>query len=197
MSKKIVRITESDLVNIVKRVINEVGGYDDFFQMKFHGGSVIGGLSKITDDIANLLNKIITMLGEKNIPKHKTVSTIAKMKNVLEIIKHNLEKIIEEIVGNDDLKKAVSDLTSEVERKINRLSVLGSYNPKFFDPEMPGGLTGAGMEMPSQELNKKLIDILTDIATKALQLKSEVDTENKNISVRTSQSGDLDNYNLN
>ena len=31
MAKKIVRITESDLVNIVKRVINEVGGHDDFF----------------------------------------------------------------------------------------------------------------------------------------------------------------------
>lgn len=32
MAKKIVRITESDLVNIVKRVINEVGGHDDFFR---------------------------------------------------------------------------------------------------------------------------------------------------------------------
>ncbi len=197
MAKKIVRITESDLVNIVKRVINEVGGYDDFFQMKFHGESTLNGLYRITDDIANILDKIIRMLGKKNIPKHKTVSTIAKMTNVLEIIKHNLEKIIEEIMGNDDLKKAVSDLTSEVERKISKLEVLGSFKPKFFDPKMPGGLTGAGMEMPSKELNKKLIDILTDIATKALQLKSEVDIENKNISRTTSRSGDLDNYNLN
>ena len=32
MAKKIVRITESDLVNIVKRVLNEQGGYDDTIQ---------------------------------------------------------------------------------------------------------------------------------------------------------------------
>tara|TARA_R100000908_G_C3721277_1_gene123922 strand:+ start:363 stop:956 length:594 start_codon:yes stop_codon:yes gene_type:complete len=197
MAKKIVRITESDLVNIVKRVINEVGGHDDFFQMKFHGESTLNGLYRITDDISNLLDKIITMLRKKNIPKHKTVSTIAKMSNVLEIIENNLEKIIGEIMGNDDLRKAVSDLRIRVKKGRNKLSAFGSYTPMFVNPEMPGGLTGAGLEMGNYELNKILLDILTDIATKALELKSEVDTENKNISVRTSRSGDLDNYNLN
>lgn len=197
MAKKIIRITESDLVNIVKRVINEVGGHDDFFQMSMHGGATLNGLYRITDDIANLLNKIITMLGKKNIPKHKTVSTIAKMSNVLEIIENNLEKIIGEIMGNDYLTNAVSDLIKIVKKGRNRLSPFGSYTPMFVNPEMPGGLTGAGLEMGNYELNKILLDILTDIATKALELKSEVDTENKNISIRASQSGDLDNYNLN
>ena len=197
MAKKIVRITESDLVNIVKRVINEVGGHDDFFQMAQHGGAVIGGLSKITDDIANILDKVITMLRKKNVPKHRRLSTIEKIKNLLEIIEHNLEKIKGEIMGNDDLTNAVSDLRSAVETGRNLLSALVSYTPKFGKPEMPGGLTGAGLEMGNNELNNKLLDILTDIATIALELKYEVDTEHKNISRITSQSGDLDNYNLN
>jgi len=197
MAKKIVRITESDLVNIVKRVINEVGGHDDFIQMKFHGKSTLNGLYRITDDIANILNKIITMLGKKNIPKHITVSTIAKISNVLEIIEYNLEKIKGEIMGNDYLTNAVSDLIKIVKKGINRLSPLGSFTPRFPDPEMPGGLTGAGLEMGDDELNEILLNTLTDIATEALKLKSEVDTEDKNISIRTSQSGDLDNYNLN
>lgn len=197
MAKKIVRITESDLVNIVKRVINEVGGYDDFFQMKFHGKSTLNGLYRITDDIANILDKVITMLRKKNIPKHRRLSTIGKISNILEVIKYNLEKIIGEIMNNDDLTKAVSDLKSAVEKGINILSPLVSYTPKFVNRKMPGGLTGAGLEMGNNELNEILLDILTDIATKALQLKSEVDIENKNISRTTSRSGDLDNYNLN
>ena len=54
MAKIIVRITESDLVNIVKRVLNERGGYDDPIQMTLHGGPTLGGLKKI---IFNILNK--------------------------------------------------------------------------------------------------------------------------------------------
>lgn len=195
MAKKIVRITESDLVNIVKRVINEVGGHDDFIQMKFHGKSTLNRLYRITDDIANILNKIITMLGKKNIPKHITVSTIAKISNVLEIIEYNLEKIKGEIMGNDYLTNAVSDLIKIVKKGINRLSPLGSFTPRFADPEMPawdlmpGGLTGAGLEMSNYELNEILLNTLTDIATEALKLKSEVDTEDKNILRR------LDNLN--
>ncbi len=196
MAKKIVRITESDLVNIVKRVLNEQGGYDDPIQMAMHGGATLSGLGNIVNHIIELLTQSIEMLG-KNIPKHKRVSTIAKISNVLEIIEDNLRKIRKEIMGNRELRRAVSDLRRSVEKGRNRLRTLGSFTSRFPDPEMPGGLTGAGLEMGDDELNEILLNTLTDIATEALKLKSEVDTEDKNISIRTSQSGDLDNYNLN
>ena len=62
MAKKIVRITESDLVNIVKRVLNEQGGYDDTIQMAQHGGAVMGGLKNIIDHIIELLSNNIETL---------------------------------------------------------------------------------------------------------------------------------------
>ena len=113
MAKKIVRITESDLVNIVKRVLNEQGGYDDPIQMAMHGGATLSGLGNIVNHIIELLTQSIEMLG-KNIPKHKRVSTIAKISNVLEIIEDNLRKIRKEIMGNRELRKAVSDLRRAV-----------------------------------------------------------------------------------
>ena len=65
MAKKIVRITESDLVNIVKRVLNEQGGYDDPIQMAMHGGATLSGLGNIVGHIIELLNKVIVMSGKK------------------------------------------------------------------------------------------------------------------------------------
>jgi hypothetical protein len=197
MAKKIVRITESDLVNIVKRVLNERGGHDDFIQMAQHGGATLIGLEKITKDISELLNKVIVMSGKKNIPKHIIVSTIAKISKVLEIIKLNLVNIEDEIMGNEKLTNAVSDLRMSVESGRNTLSILGSFTYGFADPEMPGGLTGAGLEMGDNDLINELLDILTDIAAKAVTVKYEADGEYGNIKRRLGKYRDLDDYNLN
>ena len=196
MSKKIVRITENDLVNIVKRVLNEQGGYDDPIQMAMHGGATLSGLGNIVNHIIELLTQSIDMLG-KNIPKHKSVSTIAKISNVLEVIEDNLRKIRKEIMGNRELRKAVSDLRRSVERGRNRLSTLGSFTSRFADPEMPGGLTGAGLEMGNDDLIDILVDILTDIAAKAVTVKYESDGEYGNIKRRLDKYRDLGGYNLN
>ena len=191
MAKKIVRITESDLVNIVKRVLNEQGGYDDTIQMAQHGGAVMGGLKNIIDHIIELLSNNIETL-KKNIDKHKRMKVMVDIGNVLEIIEDNLKKIRKEIMGNRELRKAVSDLRRAVERGRNRLSTLSSFTPRFANPEMPGGLTGAGMEIPSQELNDKLFDILLPISTKAEKLAFELRDEEENIIGRL---GRLDNLN--
>jgi hypothetical protein len=87
------------------------------------------------------------------------------------------------------LRKAVSDLRRAVERGRNRLSTLGSFTSRFADPEMPGGLTGAGLEMGDNDLNDKLVQILLDISTKAEKLEFEIGDENDNILRR------LDNLN--
>jgi hypothetical protein len=194
MAKKIVRITESDLVNIVKRVLNEQGGYDDPIQMAMHGGATLSGLGNIVNHIIELLTQSIEMLG-KNIPKHKRVSTISKISNVLEIIEDNLRKIRKEIMGNRELRRAVSDLRRAVETGRNRVSTLGSFTSRFADPEMPawdlmpGGLTGVGLEMGDKDLNDKLVQILLNISTKAEKLEFEIGDENENILRR------LDNLN--
>ena len=54
---------------------------------------------------------------------------------------------------------------------------------------MPGGLTGAGLEMGNNDLNDKLVQILLDISTKAEKLEFEIGDENENILRR------LDNLN--
>jgi hypothetical protein len=159
-----------------------------------HGGATLSGLGNIVNHIIELLTQSIEMLG-KNIPKHKRVSTIAKISNVLEIIEDNLRKIRKEIMGNRELRRAVSDLRRAVEKGRNRLSTLGSFTSRFADPEMPawdlmpGGLTGVGLEMGDKDLNDKLVQILLNISTKAEKLEFEIGDENENILRR------LDNLN--
>jgi len=191
MAKKIVRITESDLINIVKRVLNEQGGYDDTIQMAQHGGAVIGGLKKIIDNIIELLSDNIESL-KTNIHKHKRMKIMVDIGNVLDIVEDNLRKIRKEIMGNRELRAAVSSLRMSVEKGRDRLKSLSSFTSGFAHPEMPGGLTGAGMEIPSQELNDKLFDILLSISTKAEKLAFELRDEEENIIDRL---GRLDNLN--
>ena len=79
-----------------------------------------------------------------------------------------------------------------VEKGRDRLKSLSSFTSGFAHSEMPGGLTGAGMEIPSQELNDKLFDILLSISTKAEKLAFELRDEEENIIDRL---GRLDNLN--
>ena len=180
MSKKIVRITESDLVKIVKRVLNEQGGYDDHNQMAIHSGSVLGGLGKIVDSIIVMLHQSLQAIG-RDIPKTEMMGAMTKMTDVLDSIEDNLRKINPEIMLNRDLRKSVSDLRKSVKRGKDRLRTLSSFNRRFYNPEMPGGLTGAGFSMGDRELNDKLSEILLSITTSAEKLAFQLMDEEKNM----------------
>ena len=180
MSKKIVRITESDLVKIVKRVLNEQGGYDDHNQMAIHSGSVLGGLGKIVDSIIVMLHQSLQAIG-RDIPKTEMMGAMTKMTDVLDSIEDNLRKINPEIMLNRDLRKSVSDLRKSVKRGKDRLRTLSSFNRRFYNPEMPGGLTGAGFSMGDRELNDKLSEILLSITTSAEELAFQLMDEEKNM----------------
>lgn len=180
MSKKIIRITESDLVKIVKRVINEQGGYDDTFQMAAHSGNVLGGLGRIVDSIIDMLDQSLEAIG-RDIPKTEMMSAITRMTDVLDIIEDKLKKINPEIMLNRDLRKSVSDLRKSVKRGKVRLRTISSFNKNFYDPEMPGGLTGAGFSMGDRELNDKLSEILLSITTSAEKLSFQLVDEEKNM----------------
>ena len=180
MSKKIVRITESDLVKIVKRVLNEQGGYDDHNQMAIHSGSVLGGLGKIVDSIIGMLHQSLQAIG-RDIPKTEMMGAMTKMTDVLDSIEDNLRKINPEIMLNRDLRKSVSDLRKSVKRGKDRLRTLSSFNRRFYNPEMPGGLTGAGFSMGDRELNDKLSEILLSITTSAEKLAFQLMDEEKNM----------------
>jgi hypothetical protein len=188
MSKKIVRITESDLVKIVKRVINEQGGYDDQHVMASHSGKVLGGLNRIVDTIVSMLEQSISAL-TKDIPKTTMMEGINKMGELLEVIEDHLKKINPEIMLNRDLRRSVSDLRRAVRRGKDKLRTLSSYSSSFIDPELPGGLTGAGFSMGGRDLNDKLSEILLNISSSAEKLAFQVKDEIRNMYRR------LDNLN--
>lgn len=180
MSKKIVRITESDLVKLVKRVINEQGGYDDKRVMASHSGKVLGGLNRIVDTIVSMLEQSISAL-TKDIPKTTMMEGINKMGELLEVVEDHLKNINPEIMLNRDLRRSVSDLRRAVKRGKDKLRILSSYSSSFIYPELAGGLTGAGLSMGGRDLNDKLSEILLNISSSAEKLAFQVKDEIRNM----------------
>ena len=60
--KKIIKLTESELKNIVKKIIIEIGGYDDPFVMASHAKHVLSNASEMGSELTLLLVKCVTML---------------------------------------------------------------------------------------------------------------------------------------
>ena len=180
MAKKIVRITESDLVKIVKRLINEQGGYDDQFVMATHSGSLLGGLNNIIDKVIDMLDQATSAL-TNDISKTNLMSGVNKITDILDMVEDQLRKINPEVMLNRDLRSSVSELKREIRKGKDRLRTLTSFNKHFISPKMKGGLTGIGMSMSDKELNDKLASILLKISSSAEKLAFQVKDETNNM----------------
>jgi hypothetical protein len=60
-----IKITESQY----KKIISEVGGYDDENMMSLHGGNIQGQLSRAISDTVNMLDVFINHLQDDNLSK--------------------------------------------------------------------------------------------------------------------------------
>ena len=76
---------------------------------------------------------------------------------------------------------AVKFVIKKVKRAKERLRVISSVNRRFYDPEMPKGLTGAGFSMDDRELNDRLSEILLSVSTSAEKLAFQLMDEEKNM----------------
>lgn len=180
MSKKIVRITESDLVKIVKRVINEQGGYDDPYVMSTHSARILGELSSVVNTIASMVDQAVESI-ERDIPKNQFMIGLTRVTDVLEVIEERLGKIKPEVMLNNDLKISINSLKNSVKRGIRKLRALSSISGSFINPDMPEFISGGGLSMNSEDLNDKISLILLDISKKASELIFQIKDEENNM----------------
>ena len=78
---KIIKLKESHVNNIVKKVLNEVGGYDSIDIMGIHGGSVQGEITRIVSQTVDFMNEFSNRLRDGSLSKEELIKA-----------KHNLLK---------------------------------------------------------------------------------------------------------
>lgn len=188
MGKKIIRITENDITNIVKRVLSEQGGYDDPGVMATHAGMTQGGIGRMIAEIMNMVDQT-TQAFEQNIPKEEIMGGITQMTQVLNAIEDNLKKIMPEILLNEDLKTAAKNLHKEVKKGMSKLRMLAGGSESMSHPMMPKAMTGIGFSLNPEDLNDRLTNILMDIGNAAEKLHFQLRDENESMGRRLRRHG--------
>ena len=186
--KKIVRLTENDISKIVKRVLNEQGGYDDPGIMATHAGIAQGGLGRMVGTIVDMVDQTKEAF-QQNIPKEDVMMAITQMTKVLDAIEDSAKKIVPEIMLNNDLKLAAKRLYNEVRRGKKKLQMLAGEAQSSSHPMMPKAMIGIGFSLSPDDLNDKLTDILLKIGEAAGKLQFELRDENQNMGRRLRRHG--------
>lgn len=188
MGKKIIRITESDITKIVKKVLAEQGGYDDPGIMAVHGMHTHGSIYRTVAEIGVILNQTKQAF-EQNISKREIMNGIINISNSLNTIKEMLKKITPEILLNNDLKTATKNLNREIEKGLYKLRLLGGSSESFIHPNMPRSMTGIGFSLNPEDLNDKLYNILITIGEAAEKLMFQLKDESESMGSRIRKHG--------
>lgn len=185
---KIIRLTEGDLTNIVKRVIKEQGGYDDLGVMATHGGIIQGGARRMIATIKKMLDDTKEAF-EVDIPKEQLMTGIQTLTQLLDQIEDQLKKVIPEMMLNNDVKLAAKNLVRSVKSGKAKLRMLSSGSQSMSHPMMPPAMQGVGFAMDKNDLNDKLTDILIKIGTAAERLQFQLDDEGEQMNRRMMRHG--------
>lgn len=154
-----IRITESQL----KRVVNEVGGYDDTDVMYTHAQGVQSPLLQTLMSTVSMLNSFI----EKSVSgelENKVMITnyISNLTHKLSLDIDMIDKLENEIMLDDDFKDLVIDYKLTIKRLQNYLRMLYSDS---------GGI-GLSNEMTKQELISFIIDQIENMENMMLNMSS-------------------------
>ena len=173
--KRIIKLTESDLTNIVKKVLKEAGGYDDIGIMAMHGQATTGMLQSVIQNINRILSDTEKAF-ESNMGKEDIMGGITLIVDVLSQIKEGLKKITPELV-NDDLKLAAKDLFIGVRGAEKKLRLIANQTGSSMHPDMPPAMVGMGFAMSPEDVNDFLFNIVLDLGKSAEKLGFQVKDE--------------------
>jgi hypothetical protein len=138
--KKIIRITENKLISLIKRTINEVGGYDDFNVMSMHAGTSMGILVSGLNDLTLLLVHTAKMIDKNpDIRVNKISSELNDLVFIIDEIKKDMNIVFSDFTEDNILKKgkkllkAIDTLQENVRRILMLKTDLFEMGPDFAD----------------------------------------------------------------
>ena len=151
-----IKITESQL----KRVINEVGGYDDTDVMYSHAQSVQAPLLQSLMSTVEILNSFMEMSMEGNLENKQMITNyISNLNDKLNLDIEMINRLIGEIYLDTDFKDMMFEYRLTLKRVLNYLKMLYTSKPQM----------GMSFDMTKNELIKAIM----------VQIEGMEDTINK------------------
>ncbi len=173
---------KNQLINIVKRIINEQGGFDDVNTMVLHNIQLYNEIGDLIDKLVVIIEQVHNAI-ELNVPKDKMLNGINRITPVLKTIAPKLDEIQENIYYDEYLKYAVKEMSKTIIKTENELSKLshiqtGFHHPKFYKYSFGGGL---GYDMSDEDFRNKLLSIFDKLHEDALTLSDVlIDSSDRN-----------------
>lgn len=139
-----IKITESQL----KRVINEVGGYDDTDVMYSHAQSVQAPLLQSLMTTVQILNSFVEMSMEGNLENKQMITNyISNLNDKLNLDIEMINRLIGEIYLDTDFKDMMVEYKLTLKRLQNYLKLLYTSKPQM----------GMSFDMTKNELIKAIM----------------------------------------
>ena len=177
----VVKLDESDIKRIVKRVLNEVGGYDSSEVMATHAGPLHSIINGKTMELLMLVSELASSIEDEELNKTELTNGIYNLnQKISEYIDH-MPDYVKEIYIDDDFKSVLNSFINAL-IKINkyfRILVGSGQN------DLGQFYTGLSFDMSQDELELKVAEQISTLSNNIYELGEMIVKINQRFSERT------------
>ena len=155
-----IKITETQL----KKVINEVGGYDDHNVMASHGGNVHGILSRTISETIGILGNFVEHLQNESLSKTQIMTGVSNLSDKFYQDNKMMKDISKEIFLDDDFKQLILNYMGATSKIIKYFRLLSGFSAGIMDGKPTSLLSGFGLSMSDSELRMKISEKLMTLS---------------------------------
>lgn len=156
-----IKITESQY----KKIVNEVGGYDDENVMASHGGNIHGKLSRAISETIGMLGMFIEHLQGDKLSKTQIMTGLSNITNKFDQDVRLIKDLSNEIFLDDDFKELIMNYMRATSKIIKYFRMLSGFSTGLIGNKPTEVLHGLGMDMTDTELRVKIAEKLTSLGS--------------------------------
>ena len=147
----------------LKKLLNEVGGYDSQDIMGIHGGRVHGEITRIVTDTVGLIKHFSEHLVSGSLSKNDIMLGIF---NFSEKVQHDIKRLKElssEIYIDDDFKSLMVNYIRALQKFLKYFKLLSNLSSGIVGRKPQMFSAGLGVDMSHSELSLKIAEKLSSL----------------------------------
>jgi len=154
-----IKITESQY----RKIITEVGGYDDENIMASHGGNIHGQLSRAISETIGVMAAFIGHLQDDKLSKNQIMTGVSNITNKFDDDVRLIKSLANEIFLDDDFKKLILNYMKATSKIIKYFRMLSGFSAGMLGGKPTNLSYGLGMGMTDSELRENIAEKLSSL----------------------------------
>jgi len=144
-----IKIKDSQL----KKVLNEVGGYDYVDIMGIHGGSLHGEITRIVISTIDLVKEFTSRLSDGTLKREQILAGVNNLGEKIQDDIQRLSELVKEIYIDDDFKSLMISYIRTLQKILKYFKLLSNISPGIMGGKAELIPSGLGWEMGETELS--------------------------------------------